>query len=33
MITRAQQSKVILAIVFVAIVVTVGLGIYFSFEG
>ena len=33
MITRAQQSKVILAIIFVAILITVGLGIYFSFEG
>jgi hypothetical protein len=33
MITRAQHSKVILAIIFLAILVAVGLGIYFSIEG
>jgi hypothetical protein len=33
MITRAQHSKLILALIVVAILVTVGLGIYFSFEG
>jgi len=33
MITRAQHSKVILAIIFLAILVAVGLGIYFSFTG
>jgi hypothetical protein len=33
MITRAQHSKVILAIIFLAILIAVGVGIYFSFEG